>query len=306
MSDIIIAGSDQANLGVIMSVLDKNGEKYDRVDTELVDPEFYERTFDECPAVIISMFNEGDLASVKAMQSIRQNSPFVQCVFVTEQDLSSSILTLLFNEGAFGVLREPIEEDRCWRLVKQAIKRSKWDLDSMVRNAELKKVNERLRKRIEQAENQVSRSEILMDRFERLVKFLLTEKSFKLASVRVLVVSHTLYQRNLAEEELGAIGFTVKSTDTAKGALDLVKSYRPHIIISDLELDDMSGVELSKAIKTDAVNDHIFFIITTATPEKIDYILSPDTMADDCVVKPSDARKYYAMTSRVALGLLNI
>lgn len=139
MADIILAGDPGETFAGVGDILDKKQERFDRVELEITDPNFQERGMEGFPSVIISRFHEVDLASVKAMQLIKLKHPFAQMIFITDRELSAPILTLLFNEGAFGVLQEPLSEDHAWQLIKQGIKRAKWELDNTARSEELKK-----------------------------------------------------------------------------------------------------------------------------------------------------------------------
>lgn len=303
MADVMLACPTGENLGAVADILKTQGEVFDLIKMEITDPQFTSEKHDEFPSVIISRFHEEDLASVKAMQAIIIEHPCVKMVFITEKELSSAILTLLFNQGAFGVLHEPLSDSHAWQLIKQAIKRSKWDIDEMVRNRELRKLNKNLHRRVEKIEIKLTRFNDLADSLERFTYFLLTDKFFRINKIKVLVISGSHYQRNLVTEELSGAGFTVESTDSSIEAVSIIKSYRPNIVVSDLEMEGMSGVELAQKVKGEEGFPPLHYVIITASEDKMDYILSPDTKVDDCIVKPSDAKKHYAMVARIAMGL---
>jgi len=305
MADIMLACSEGENLGGMADILKGRGEAFDLIDMEITDPRFPGKKLDECPSVVVSRFHEGDLASVKAMQAITLEHPCVQTVFITDKQLSSAILTLLFNQGAFGVLLEPFSDTHAWQLIKQAIKKSKWNLDDMARSKELKELNESLRRRIEKVETESARTNDLADSLERLTYFLLTEKYFKINKIKVLVISGNQYQRNLVIKELSGAGFTVESTDSSTGSIPIIKKYKPNIVVSDLEMEGMNGVELAQKVKGEQGFPPLHYVIITASEDKMDYILSPETKVDDCIIKPSDAKKHYAMVARIAMGLIS-
>lgn len=272
---------------------------------DVTDPRFVNKMIKEDFCVILSRFNEGDLASIKAMQSIRLKRPCAQMIFIASEELSSPILTLMFNEGAFGVLSEPFSEMHAWQLIKQAIKKSRWELDGLARGEELRNINTGLREKMTRVETEASRIKEQNDKLARFVYFLLSDKYFKPENARILVVSKSEYQRNLVMDEFGSLGFKVEACACGKESLPLVKSFKPQILVSDLELPDMSGIDLAKTIKGDAEYPYLHFVITTSNPEKLDHILSPDTMVDDCVIKPTSVDKHHAMVARIALGLLS-
>lgn len=83
-----------------------------------------------------------------------------------------------------------------------------------------------------------------------------------------MIVSNVAYQRNLLREELEDLGFSVKDFGAASDALDALDSYQPDIVVSDMEMDQMSGVELCKKVKGDSAHSSVYFVVVTSTPEK--------------------------------------
>lgn len=304
MADIILAGDPGETFAGVGDVLEARQERFDRIEMEITDPGFCDKGMDGFPSVVISRFHEVDLASIKAMQQIKLRHPFVQMIFMTDKDLSASTLTLLFNEGAFGVLQEPLSADHAWQLVRQAIKRAKWELDNTARSEELGKINKGLRAKLDKVERELSIVSNLQDRMERFVHFLLSDKYFRPSGTRIMIVSSVAYQRNLLSEELAEMGFSVKDCDTASYAIDALGSYRPDIVVSDMELDQMSGVDLCKKVKGNPEHSSVYFVVVTSTPEKKDAILAPEAGVDDCVVKGAEAVKHYHISARIALGVL--
>jgi CheY-like chemotaxis protein len=304
MADIILAGAKEEKYGGLIEILEAKGESTKRIDVDISDPEFDEALQQNDCSVIISRFNDGDLASIKAMQQVKLQKPYVQTIFMSDKEIPGAILTLMFNEGAFGTLLEPLAESQSALLVRQAIKKSKWDLDEIARSSELKALNKNLRSRIEHAEGEMSRSRDLIDKLGKMVHFLLSDKYFKAQKIKVLVVSSSPYQRNLMYEEFVKLGFTTEQCDSSSAALDKIQEYKPDIVVSDMEMEGMTGVELAKIVKTDPAYPHLYFVVSTSNPEKTEMIMSPDTKVDDCVIKPSDSNKYYMMVSRIVLGIL--
>lgn len=305
MADVLLARSKGEDLGGVADILKTESQPFDLVEMEIADPRFSGNQLGGRPSVIISRYHDGDLASIKAMQNIRLEHPNIQMVFISDKELSSAILTLLFNQGAFGVLQEPLSETGSWQLIKQAIKRSKWNMDEMARNKELKKFNESLQRRIEKTESELTRSKDLADKLERFTHYLLTDKYFKRDKVRILVISNSQYQRNFVTGELGGAGFTVESTESSTEAVSIIKSFSPNIIVSDLEMEGISGVELAQKVKGEKGFRSLHYVIITASEDKVDYILSPETRVDDCIVKSSDSKKQYSLVARIAMGLIS-
>lgn len=55
--------------------------------------------------------------------------------------------------------------------------------------------------------------------------------------------------RNLLEEFFQQEGFTVYTADDGKKAITLVQEFSPHILLMDLRMPDMNGVEALQEIK---------------------------------------------------------
>ena len=69
-------------------------------------------------------------------------------------------------------------------------------------------------------------------------------------------------------------------------ALQLVKSYTPDIIVSDVMMPRMNGYELCKGIKEDLAVSHIPIILLTARDDKESQISGYKNGADGYLTKP--------------------
>lgn len=304
MADVVLAGERGENFGGLEAILADAGEAVERLDIEITEPGFHEMVAGRFCGVIVTRFHEGDLASIKAMQTIRLKKPLLKFIFITDKELHSAILTLMFNEGAYGILSEPVSKESSLQIVRQAIKRSKWDMDEATRNRELVILNDNLAKKAEKLERDAGRLRDLIEKMEKFVYFLLTDKGFKPKQVKMLFVSDSSYQRNLFEELFGRIGFNVKGVISAENAIGEIKSFEPDIVVSDLELPGMSGVDLAREVKGKKGYPRLYFVILTANEDKMDYILSPDTMVDDCVIKPGDNENFQGVVAKITMGTL--
>jgi two-component system phosphate regulon response regulator PhoB len=80
------------------------------------------------------------------------------------------------------------------------------------------------------------------------------------------------------------------ATDGATG-LRLAREERPALVILDLMLPKMPGLEICKALKNDGATRHIPIIMLTAKAEEIDRIVGLEFGADDYVTKPFSPRE---------------
>jgi two-component system phosphate regulon response regulator PhoB len=112
------------------------------------------------------------------------------------------------------------------------------------------------------------------------------------ASNRILIVEDeqdVVDMLTLNLEKAG--GFTVSvATDGASG-LKKAREELPALVILDLMLPKMPGLEVCKALKNDGATRHIPIIMLTAKAEEIDRIVGLEVGADDFVTKPFSPRE---------------
>ena len=86
-------------------------------------------------------------------------------------------------------------------------------------------------------------------------------------------------------------GFKVLSSPNGKSALKLLESNEPNIVILDLMLPDMSGLDICRQIKNDKKLSDTSIIMLTAKSEEVDRIVGFELGADDYVTKPFSVRE---------------
>jgi len=69
---------------------------------------------------------------------------------------------------------------------------------------------------------------------------------------RVLVVEDNKDLRRLYTFALSLSGLEVEAAEDGKAALTLLRAERPDVILTDIQMPNMDGIELIKCIKTDA------------------------------------------------------
>ena len=68
--------------------------------------------------------------------------------------------------------------------------------------------------------------------------------------------------------------------------LKLIQKHLPNIVISDVMMPEMDGIELCKAVKTDIKTSHIPVFLLTAKTEQTDQLEGLNVGADDYIAKP--------------------
>ena len=118
-----------------------------------------------------------------------------------------------------------------------------------------------------------------------------------LGNQRVLVVDDEAPIRRYLRAALGAQGLTVYESATGEEALQAVLSHRPDIIILDLGLPDMDGIEVTRRLREWSQTPIIILSVREAEQDKIAAL---DAGADDYLTKPFGTGELLARM-RVAL-----
>lgn len=114
---------------------------------------------------------------------------------------------------------------------------------------------------------------------------------------RVLVVDDEAPIRRYLRAALGAQGLTVYETATGLEAINAVLTHRPDIIILDLGLPDMDGIEVTRRLREWSQTPIIVLSVREAEQDKIAAL---DAGADDYLTKPFGTGELLARM-RVAL-----
>jgi two-component system KDP operon response regulator KdpE len=102
-------------------------------------------------------------------------------------------------------------------------------------------------------------------------------------ALRILVVDDETPIRRYLRVALGAQGYSVLEAATGQEALNAVPSQRPDLIILDLGLPDLDGVEVTRRLREWSQTPIIILSVREAEEDKIAAL---DAGADDYLVKP--------------------
>ena len=94
-------------------------------------------------------------------------------------------------------------------------------------------------------------------------------------------------------------GFKAFSANNGEDGLDMARKENPDLVLLDLMLPGMDGLDVCKAIKNDAKTTHIPIIILTAKAQEADKIVGLELGADDYVTKPFSPRELIARIKAV-------
>jgi len=86
-------------------------------------------------------------------------------------------------------------------------------------------------------------------------------------------------------------GYKTTGVTSGKEAIEAVHNKKPDLLILDLMLPDISGLDVCKEIRNKSNNEDIFILMLTAKGEEVDRIVGFELGADDYLVKPFSLRE---------------
>jgi two-component system OmpR family response regulator len=101
---------------------------------------------------------------------------------------------------------------------------------------------------------------------------------------RVLVVDDEVTIAELVAAALRYEGFTVKQAHDGRSALGEVETFRPHLVVLDIQLPDLDGFEVQRRLRADGRAVPVLFL--TARDATDDKVRGLTLGADDYVTKP--------------------
>ncbi len=98
----------------------------------------------------------------------------------------------------------------------------------------------------------------------------------------------------LLEYNLRKEGFSVRPFLSSVKALDSIHKEKPDLVLLDIMLPDIDGLELCKMVKSNPETENIPIIMITAKGTEIDKIVGLELGADDYITKPFSIREVIA------------
>ena len=109
---------------------------------------------------------------------------------------------------------------------------------------------------------------------------------------KILIVEDEADVADLLAHHLKAAGFSVDIANNGHIALNAVKNLSPKLVVLDLMLPGMSGLDICRILKSDPRTSKIAIVILSAKIEELDRVLGFELGADDYVMKPFSPREF--------------
>ncbi len=118
----------------------------------------------------------------------------------------------------------------------------------------------------------------------------------KKGKLKIFVVDDEKDIVELVAYNLEAEGYDVMKAGDGETALATIRNEKPDLIILDLMLPGIKGLDVCRAVRRDRVTEAIPIIMLTAKGDDLDKVIGLEMGADDYVTKPFSVRE---LTARV-------
>ena len=116
---------------------------------------------------------------------------------------------------------------------------------------------------------------------------------------KILIVEDEKDIVKMLEYNLGKEGFKTVSSRNGEDALNLINKEQPNLILLDLMLPGIDGLEVCKALKKENKTSSIPIIMLTAKSQESDKVVGLELGADDYITKPFSPRELIARIKAV-------
>ena len=122
--------------------------------------------------------------------------------------------------------------------------------------------------------------------------------------VKVLIVDDDVAIVRLLSVRLSKQGYDVSTAYNGRDALEAVSVEMPDVVLLDVDMPEMDGIEVCRRLKADEQSKHIQIIMVTGNVRDEDMVAGLDAGADDYIVKPFNG-EILAARLRSAVRLKN-
>jgi CheY-like chemotaxis protein len=119
-----------------------------------------------------------------------------------------------------------------------------------------------------------------------------------MAGEPILIVDDNAANLRLARMLLAGEGYEVRTAGDAEEALRVLQSFRPRLILMDLQMPGMDGLELTRRLKADPAMRGVLILALTAYAMKGDEEKARAAGCDGYVPKPIDTRALPVLIAR--------
>ncbi len=119
---------------------------------------------------------------------------------------------------------------------------------------------------------------------------------------KILIVDDEPKMRILLEETLEKLedkGVELLTADNGKDALEIIMTKKPELVILDVKMPGMSGLEVCNTVKNVLGMKDIYVLMLTANTQEVDKQRGIDVGADIYITKPFDPKEIIKKAAKV-------
>ncbi len=120
-----------------------------------------------------------------------------------------------------------------------------------------------------------------------------------MAGESILVVDDNPQNLKLVSLILRTEGYAVRTAPSAEEALRTLESFAPRLILMDIQLPGMDGLELTRKLKSDPARRNIVIVALTAYAMKGDRDRASAAGCDEYISKPIDTDGFPKVVARL-------
>ena len=131
------------------------------------------------------------------------------------------------------------------------------------------------------------------------------QESMVIEKPSILLIDDNLEIRKYVKDILGDSYLIAEAVDGTSG-LELIRKHSPDLVITDISMPGLSGVELCQKVKEDPTLNHILIILLTSSSSAEVKLKGIETGADDYITKPFDNGLFKARVASILKSRYNL
>ncbi len=116
---------------------------------------------------------------------------------------------------------------------------------------------------------------------------------------KLLLADDSITIQKVVELVLAEEGFDIKAANNGEDALSALSSFRPDIVLADIDMPKMNGYQLCEKIKMNPDTKNIPVILLAGAFEPLDEELAKKVGAEDYIVKPFESQELISKINAV-------
>lgn len=108
---------------------------------------------------------------------------------------------------------------------------------------------------------------------------------------RLLLADDSITIQKVVELVLAEEGFEIKAVNNGEEALAAIETFKPDVVLADIEMPKMNGYQLCEKLKAHPVTKDVPVILLSGAFEPLDEELARHVKADSFVIKPFESQE---------------